>query len=350
MENRLKISVVLPVYNCEKYLARSIESVRKQTYDNWELIIVNDGSRDASERKAREFVKKDKRIKLINQENKGVSVARNLGIEEAAGDILMFLDADDWFEENAFEEVVANWDNSMQMLLFDYYDVAGNGKKQYRKHFRKDRIVFGKERSMEELELTISGFYTEQKGTATVIESPWGRAYRTDYIKEKQLEFPQGIFMCEDQVFNLKAVTAMNHVLYLSKAIYNYYINMESVSGSVYGKCGDKLISNMVQRNRYVGDIFFEKHSELFETAYYKYVFEGIKVILWWLADERDKDKKVLGRNYCYSQVAGIRKYTGKEYGFADRMLLALCERKCFAMIEVIVSMRKRVKRVLNIR
>lgn len=350
MENRLKISVVLPVYNCEKYLARSIESVRKQTYDNWELIIVNDGSRDASERKAREFVKKDKRIKLINQENKGVSVARNLGIEEAAGDILMFLDADDWFEENAFEEVVANWDNSMQMLLFDYYDVAGNGKKQYRKHFRKDRIVFGKERSMEELELTISGFYTEQSGTATVIESPCGRAYRTDYIKEKRLEFPEGIFMCEDQVFNLKAVTAMKNVLYLSKAIYNYYINMESVSGSVYGKCGDKLITNMIQRNRYVGEIFFEKHSELFETAYYKYVFEGIKVILWWLAEEKEKDKKKLGREYCCSQAKNVKKHVCREYSFTDRVLLALCEKGCFVIIENAVSIWKKMKKMLYIR
>lgn len=352
MEDRLKISVVLPVYNCDKYLARSIESVRKQTYDNWELIIVNDGSRDASERKAREFVKKDKRIKLINQENKGVSVARNLGIEEAAGDILMFLDADDWFEENAFEEVVTNWDNSMQMLLFDYYDVAGNGKKQSRQLFKEDKIVFGEngERSISDLEVITAGVCSQQGGTRVLVSVPWGRAFKADYIKKNSSRFPEGIINCEDVIFNLRVIIDMEKAVYLSKPIYDYYINMDSASNVSFEKNGEKLIPNFIEVNHYAKEILLTEKNKLYETAYYRLVFDEMKAVIYWLADERDKDKKVLGRNYCYSQVAGIRKYTGKEYGFADRVLLALCERKCFALIEVIVSARKKVKKLLNVR
>ena len=103
--SELKISVVVPVYNCEKYIERAIESVIKQTYDNWELIIVNDGSKDSSLQIAQKFAGKDARIKVIDRENRGVSVARNIGIDEASGDLLMFLDADDWFEEKAFETI-----------------------------------------------------------------------------------------------------------------------------------------------------------------------------------------------------------------------------------------------------
>lgn len=350
MERNLKISVVLPVYNCEKYIARSIESVLGQTYDNWELIIVNDGSKDSSEKIVRKFTERDKRIKLINQENQGVSVARNLGIDEAIGDILMFLDADDWFEEDAFEEVVINWDDSVQMLLFDYYDVPEKGRKQYRKHFKENRIEFGKDKTIDDLELTISGFYKKQKGMVTVIESPCGRAYGMNYIKKTQIEFPSGIFMCEDHVFNLSAVDKMSNALYLSHSIYNYYINAESVSGAISNKCREKLIPNMMERNRYVKEIFFEKHSELYKNAYYHYVFEGVKVILWWLADEIKMDKKVLGRNYCYTQVEIIGKHMCGEYSLSDRILLILCEKKMFGVIEVIVKIRKEVKKWLNIR
>ena len=102
--SELKISVVVPVYNCEKYIERAIESVIKQTYDNWELIIVNDGSKDSSLQIAQKFAGKDARIKVIDRENRGVSVARNIGIDEASGDLLMFLDADDWWESGKLKE------------------------------------------------------------------------------------------------------------------------------------------------------------------------------------------------------------------------------------------------------
>lgn len=105
-----KISVVLPVYNGELYIARSIRSVQKQTCDNWELLVVNDGSQDNTERIVQDFVGRDARIRLITQENQGVSVARNRGIDEMSGDLLMFLDADDWLEKDTFQQVVEHWE------------------------------------------------------------------------------------------------------------------------------------------------------------------------------------------------------------------------------------------------
>ena len=162
---KLKISVVLPVYNGEKYIIRSVESVQAQSYYNWELIVVDDGSADSTPRIVQDFVKTDARIRLIRQKNQGVSAARNRGIKEASGELLMFLDADDWFEKTALETVIRNWDDSMQMLLFDYYDVPANGKRQYRKHFKENKITFGTDGgySMDKLILTMSGFYQESK-------------------------------------------------------------------------------------------------------------------------------------------------------------------------------------------
>lgn len=352
MQGELKISVVLPVYNCEKYVTRSIYSVLKQTYSNWELIIVNDGSKDSSEKLILELVKMDTRIKFINQENRGVSVARNKGMEVATGDILMFLDADDWFEDSAFETVIDNWDASIQMLLFDYYDAFKNGKKKYRKHFEKDKIEFGKRKdfSIDDLELVFSGFYRRKKGTDKKLGAPWGIAFKADYIKQRGLKFPENLFSCEDQVFNLSAIIEMKKAIYFSKAIYNYYTNTESVTFVMYEKNGERFLSNIIKRNNYVKDIFLTQNNRLYETAYYKYVFEGIKMILWCISTEKDDNKKNLGRDYCHLQSITIRKHLCKEYSFSDRIILALCEKNYFGIIEKIVGNRKRVKKTLNIR
>lgn len=342
--------MILPVYNCEKYVVRSICSVFGQTYHNWELIIVNDGSTDSSKKLVSEMAKKDNRIKFINQENQGVSIARNRGIEEITGDILMFLDADDWFEDIAFEEVVNNWDASAQMLLFDYYDAFENGEKKHRRHFEKKKIEFekGKEFSVDDLELFFSGFY--KRKTNSRLGAPWGIAFKVNYIKKRGLRFRQDLFSGEDQVFNLDAIIEMKKIVYFSKAIYNYFTNTESVTFVMYEKNGEKLLSNIINHNKYVKDIFFTKDNSLYEAAYYNCVFEGIKKILWWISTENDNNKKILGRDYCHSQSVIVKEHLSKEFSFSDRIILALCEKNCFEMIEKIVGIRKRIKRQLYIR
>ena len=96
-----KISVILPVYNGEKYIKKAIESVLAQTLTDFELIIVNDGSTDGTLNIINQF--KDSRIRLITQENRGPGASRNVALKHASGEYVMYLDADDWFDENAFE-------------------------------------------------------------------------------------------------------------------------------------------------------------------------------------------------------------------------------------------------------
>ena len=98
-----EISIIIPVYNCEKYIDKCLQSLREQTFKDFEVICVNDGSTDSSEKKVEAFVSKDFRFRLINQENGGASRARNVGVEHAKGQFIMFLDADDWYEKNACE-------------------------------------------------------------------------------------------------------------------------------------------------------------------------------------------------------------------------------------------------------
>ena len=112
MNNKILISIIVPLYNCEKFISDCIESLLNQTYDNVEIIIVNDGSKDNSLEIAKQFQQKDKRVKVLDQKNQGANAARNTGIKNASGDYCMFVDADDWLELNAVETLVNKLNNT----------------------------------------------------------------------------------------------------------------------------------------------------------------------------------------------------------------------------------------------
>ena len=103
--NKPLISVVVPVYNVEQYLKKCLDSIIKQKYNNLEIIIVNDGSTDNSQKICQEYVKKDKRIKLITQKNQGLSAARNTGIDNAHGKYISFVDSDDYLDLEFINEL-----------------------------------------------------------------------------------------------------------------------------------------------------------------------------------------------------------------------------------------------------
>ena len=125
----MKFSILIPAYNAEIFIAESIMSVMNQTYPNWEMIIVNDGSTDNTLDILREYETIDKRIKVINQENKGPLLAREAGIDISTGDYLMFLDADDYYELNALELINNEIKiNNPDLLLFGMNYVDANGK------------------------------------------------------------------------------------------------------------------------------------------------------------------------------------------------------------------------------
>lgn len=127
------ISIVTPVFNAEKFLAETIESVRAQTYKNWELLLVNDGSKDNSLKIAKEYAKKDKRIKVYSIENSGAAVARNTGIEKAKGDYICFIDADDLWKKEKLEKQLNFMQEKKCAFSFTGYEFANekgepNGK------------------------------------------------------------------------------------------------------------------------------------------------------------------------------------------------------------------------------
>ena len=117
--SRPTISIVIPVFNAEDTLDECIESLKAQTFGDWEAVCVNDGSRDGSLVKLQRFAEEDARIRVFTQENAGPSAARNTALDAARGEIVMFLDCDDWYEPNACETVRhAFRDNEVDIMAF----------------------------------------------------------------------------------------------------------------------------------------------------------------------------------------------------------------------------------------
>jgi len=215
-----KITVVIPVYNCDNYLQKAIVSVLKQNTNNYELILINDGSTDNSLNICLEY-SKNKNVKLINTNNNGVSKARNLGIKEASGEFIVFLDADDYFNENYFKKIneILN-NNNFDILICNYFN-------KYSKNYKevivtkKDQYYNLKENANIVLDLVSNA----------TINNLGNKVYKSDYIRKYNLYFDENIDFGEDLIFNLKYINKCDN-LYLS-SFYNYnYVqyNANSIS------------------------------------------------------------------------------------------------------------------------
>ena len=134
-----KVSIIIPVYNVEKYLYQCLESVEKQTLKDIEVIVVDDGSPDESYKVYQEFEKRDSRFKTLRKENGGVSRARNTGLESATGEYVLFIDSDDWMTEDACEILYSEAVNKKaDMVIADTYMSFDDGKNEYVHVFDSD--------------------------------------------------------------------------------------------------------------------------------------------------------------------------------------------------------------------
>lgn len=214
------ISIILPVYNVEKYIAKCIESVLNQSYSNFELLIINDGTLDNSIEIAQKY--NDKRIKIYNKENGGLSDARNFGLNKATGDFIYFLDSDDWIELNLLEECIKAINKyNTDFVIFGYYldneDLKGN-------------LITSSENVTEEI-LFIkepNNLVCNEK-TLSLLGYAWNKLYKTSFLKENNFIFEKGISLVEDILFNSKVYEKSEKILFINSLLY-HYINRPSAS------------------------------------------------------------------------------------------------------------------------
>lgn len=219
-----KISVIVPIYNCEKYIGTCIESIREQTYENIEIILVNDGSKDRSGEICRSYVEKDRRIKYLEQENQGVSAARNHGIEAADGEFLMFVDADDTIKKDACGRLAGHIEDGVDIVLCGFV----------RKFYREEHLVSEYEVLPECGNIADSeslGKYFGRLYETTLLTSVWAKLYRKSALKNLQPVFRGDMALGEDALFNLTFLKTCGGIAVEDQALYIY--NQRARSGSL---------------------------------------------------------------------------------------------------------------------
>lgn len=220
------ISIIVPVYNVEHFLPRCLDSIINQTYTNLEILCVNDGSPDNCGQILAEYAARDSRIKVIEQENRGASEARNTALDHSSGQYLMFVDADDYLAQDAcsLAALTAEKENA-DLVFWSYLRDFGNCTKE--KHFRwEDGTVFeGNQATL--LHRNVCGPVGEELATPSYLHSfepLWNKLYRSDYILNNHIRFVdiRKIGTSEDGIFNLYALRYIKKAIYIKRCLYTY--------------------------------------------------------------------------------------------------------------------------------
>ena len=224
-----KLSFILPAYNVEPYLEKCIRSIKDKhmPYEEYEIIVVNDGSPDNSEDLVRKLQKTIPNILLINQENAGVSAARNRGIEKATGEYIVFIDPDDYVNPNLLKRLYdrAKKDD-LEILLCGRSIVKPTGEIIHKVGYEKleNRILDG-----------IKAFYEKDK-PYPVFDTCWGRLYKRELVIKHKINFPEGVIHLEDGVFVRKIFTLAHRVGFENCDFYQAFQRPGSASRSDIGK------------------------------------------------------------------------------------------------------------------
>lgn len=221
-----KISVIIPIYNAEKYLRQCLDSVINQSYQNLQIICIDDSSIDSSLSILNEYKEKDNRIEIIHKNNEGVSFARNVGLDIANGEYILFVDSDDWIAtDTCIDAVSAMEQNDADIVMWSYIREQNNESRK--KYIYDSRQIFEKNDILKKLHRRMIGLYKEelrQPENADALCTVWGKLYRRNIIEEQKIRFQDirkfGTY--EDGLFNLDVFYYANKAVFLNEYYYHY--------------------------------------------------------------------------------------------------------------------------------
>lgn len=228
------ISVIVPVYKAERTISRCIDSIIAQNYQDWELILVDDGSPDVSGRICDEYANRDLRIRVIHQTNKGVSAARNIGISVSYGNYICFVDADDCVDSGYISCMVEKCDEGgPELVIQGLRGYDDNGHLVLDERFDTQNIL------VEKIDDELLFHLVRYRG-------PYCKLYRASIIKDNNIEFPEDLSYGEDGIFYYKYLLFCKSIIFLNLQGYCYSVN---VAGGLSTKCHDpELLWKMYER------------------------------------------------------------------------------------------------------
>lgn len=257
-----KVSIIVPVYNVEKYLRKCIDSLINQTLNDIEIICINDGSTDKSLKILKEYKNKDSRIILFNQENSGQSVARNRGIEIAKGEYLGFVDPDDWIDLDYYEKLYnAASTNDTDIAVGGIIRVTGIKKKKFL-NFEKETLTDNTKLKFELCDVPEKSYI-------------WNKIYKTQKLKEINLKFEEGRIF-EDCIFTPQALFFLGKMVTVPNTYY-YYLRRNN---STVKQRSQKANADSIYAHKKASEFIKEHNIDIssFEPKTYRFKIFGVTI------------------------------------------------------------------------
>ena len=224
MDSTALVSIIIPVYKTEKYLRRCMDSLINQTYQNIEIIAVNDGSPDNCLSILKEYEAKDKRVVVYNKENGGANTARNYALSKACGNWVSFVDSDDWLDLNYFKELMKYADSTCQLVCGGFkLDESGNQYKYYKSETHLSRI--------DAIEILFDTYFG-------MLYNVWGKIFKKSIIIDNNLIFRS--FLRDDGIFLVDYLQYVNDISIISTSSFLHY-NTGNINSNTHKLYGDKI-------------------------------------------------------------------------------------------------------------
>lgn len=267
-----KVSVIIPVYNVEKYLSQCLDSIVNQTLNDIEIIFVDDKSLDGSYSILKEYAEKDNRIKIIeNEENRGTGYSRNIAISQSSSDYIMLLDSDDWYEkdacEKAYNQISKNDDdivffNFVKVFDFNNSSQICNYTNKIYEHYENNSV------NLAQTDKTLNFFGAFH----------WAAIYKRDFLIKNNVKYTETV-SCEDVPFRIKAMVSADKISVIKDCLYNYRIMQKQIKTREL-MCIDETFNNIILAFNYVLESKYKDYFlPLFADCFSKRIVNEIELL-----------------------------------------------------------------------
>lgn len=346
------ISVIIPVYNVEKYLRKCLDSVVSQTYRDIEIILVDDGSTDFSGSICDEYALKDRRIQVYHETNKGVSNARNKGLQIAKGEWVLFIDSDDWIDTQLLEvcwERICKVEDA-DICFFGHKEVVDTGKSQIKEETNACTKLVCRD---DFLGLQYRIFNRDRFACCDKklikLSSPC-KLYRRELLISNRIFFPETLVNGEDGIFNLYAYQYARCGICVEKVLYYYRIHNNSVTQSYRVKVEQEFEKLHIEYRKFLN---ITNNQNCFEQVFQErliWSFSFCCILKYCHPDnpyDYSRRKKQFLREYRKNYENVIKSVSLKEFGFQKRVLFYFLKKENFLAISTLCYIQRIVNKIL---
>ena len=343
-----QISFIMPVYNTRtEWLKRAVNSVRKQTVEDWELLLIDDGSKAETARVCDELGDLDGRIRIFHQRNQGPSVARNCGMDNAEADWVAFVDADDWIVCDYAEQLLSVLEKyDLDVCAFGHADIRGT--KTVHQLWEDEKVYIFREEEKEQIQLMLLSWPQVEKKYSMFFGAQWNMVYSRNFLNQFRIRNIPELRKSEDAVFNLYVLEHAKKIAYYSRILYFYFINDESVTGS-YNKHISrylKLLSAYRDFLKKTGKSRVLKKAYLFNAMLQ---FEGSLSVYFFHRENKDsKEVKKERMLYFLTEPPYQEILKGKvpsDFGIYKKWMFYFMKRKYYTGIYFLYILKRRLKK-----